>query len=130
MFGKGTQKVELDLVKGSDFLKALDIGRTDLMKMKIEGGEYESLEHLIQSSLVKFIRNIQVQFHNVVPHAKERMLAIQRELTKTHALTYQYQFVWENWKLKMNRLGRSLTNGLSHGRGAVIEDEYTQTPAE
>jgi hypothetical protein len=28
------------------------------------------------------------------------MSGIQKSLSKTHRLTYQYEFVWENWTLK------------------------------
>jgi len=37
--------------------------------------------------LVTTIRNIQVQFHDVVPNAETRMLYIQTELNKTYFLT-------------------------------------------
>ena len=46
------------------------------------------------------IANIQVQFHDFVLDAESRMKSIQADLRKTHELTYQYDFVWENWKLK------------------------------
>jgi hypothetical protein len=55
-----------------------------MMKISIEGGEL--LEHLIETGLAKLIRNIEVQFHNVVPDAKEKIVSIQRELKKTHIL--------------------------------------------
>ena len=69
------------------------------MKINIEGGEYELLEHLIEEKLMADIANIQVQFHDFIPGAQARMEAIQQELKKTHSLTYQYLFVWENWRL-------------------------------
>lgn len=38
--------------------------------------------------------------HDFVPDAKRRMQKIQAALSRTHNLTYQYPFVWENWRIK------------------------------
>lgn len=83
-----------------NFFKSNDIAHIDLIKINIEGGEYELLETLIHADFVKKIRNIQVQFHDFVPNSDIRMKSIQHELAKTHEITYQYEYVWENWKLK------------------------------
>jgi FkbM family methyltransferase len=70
----------------------------DLMKINIEGGEYELLERMIECGLASLIGNIQVQFHNFSPDAAQRMHTIQGALSRTHRPTYQYRFVWENWE--------------------------------
>ena len=72
------------------------------MKINIEGGEYDLLEDFIQSGEIKKIINIQVQFHYFITGAKTRMRKIQKSLRKTHVLTYQYPFIWENWRIKQN----------------------------
>ncbi len=100
MFRKGEKTVEITLVKAEDFLKKNNLLRIDLMKLNIEGGEYDLLEHFIETGRIKTINNIQVQFHTFVENADERMRKIQTEISKTHQLTYQYEFVWENWKRK------------------------------
>ena len=76
-----------------------NIKKIDLITINIEGSEYDLLEHLIETGFVKNIGNIQIQFHNFVPNATERMHSIQNNLAKTHKLTYQSEFVWENWQL-------------------------------
>lgn len=73
-------------------------GNIDLIKINIEGCEYELLAHLADTGLVRQLRDIQVQFHDFVPNAPQRMLAIQKTLARTHELTWQYRFVWENWR--------------------------------
>lgn len=73
------------------------LGTPALIKLNIEGGEYPLLEDLIHSDKIKDIRYIQVQFHDFVPDAVERMQKIQEALARTHTRTYQYPFVWENW---------------------------------
>lgn len=94
---RGPRKARL--VRAADFISERNIESIDLMKVNIEGGEYDLLEHLINVGLVKRIRNIQVQFHSFMPNAEERMASIHSELRRTHRLTYQYLFVWENWQL-------------------------------
>jgi FkbM family methyltransferase len=96
---------EIRLVRACDFINSNDISNIDLMKINIEGEEYDLLDHLLDSGLTERITNIQVQFHDFVPNAEERMNKIQKRLSKTHSLTYQYPFVWENWNLTAN--GRS-----------------------
>ena len=92
-----TEKVKLESI--SDFIKNNNIKKIDLLKLNIEGGEYEVLDDLINSGLLNMITNLQIQFHNFFPEAKKRMLEIQNELRKTHHPTYQYEFVMENWRL-------------------------------
>lgn len=99
-FTAGEHSTEIRLVKAADFFSQHHITTVDLMKINIEGGEYDLLEHLIESGLIANIKNIQVQFHDLVPNAPQRMRKIQSELEKTHLLTYQYPFVWENWERK------------------------------
>ena len=85
----------------TDFIKINKINHVDLIKINIEGGEYEVLETLLNNNMISIFKNIQVQFHDfIVENAKERMNAIQKKIALTHELTYQYEFVWENWKLK------------------------------
>ena len=73
------------------------INGVDLMKVNIEGGEYELLPRLLETGFVKRIKNIQIQFHDVGVGAASRMEKICRDLSATHKPTYQYRFVWENW---------------------------------
>lgn len=100
MFKKGNDSVEVQLKCAQTFLTNNSIDYIHLMKINIEGGEYDLLEHLIDTDYINNIQDIQVQFHHFVPKAKERMLAIQKKLEKTHKLTYQFEFFWENWTLK------------------------------
>jgi len=96
----GNETVEIKLVKFDEFMNNNKIDKIDLLKVNIEGGEYELLDNIIQSGIVHKINNIQVQFHDFVQNSEQRMQDIQNKLILTHELTYQYLFVWENWKLK------------------------------
>lgn len=94
---KGTVMQEITLIDVIDFFKENSINNVDLMKINIEGGEYDLLEYLIKTQYITKINNIQIQFHDFIPNAEFKMKNIQQQLSKTHTLTYQYPFVWENW---------------------------------
>jgi FkbM family methyltransferase len=95
------RQIRIQLVAADEwFRKHLGTAAVELMKINIEGGEYELLEHLIENDLHKRVANIQVQFHeDVIAGAGRRMDRIHSRLAKTHRLTYQERFVWENWEL-------------------------------
>ena len=99
IYKKGQETVEIKLVEATSFIKKTT-PHINLMKVNIEGGEYELLEHLISSGAIKNISSIQVQFHIFVPNASARRKSIHRKLSNTHSMTYNYPFIWENWRLK------------------------------
>lgn len=72
----------------------------DLLKLNIEGMEFEVLEHLISEGTARLCHNIQVQFHGVVPDAQKRYQAIRDKLLETHEFTYCFPWCWENYRLK------------------------------
>ncbi len=91
------QKIRLKSI--NDFIIENKIQHINLMKINIEGGEFQVLPALIDSNFVANIENLQIQFHNFIPNSVEMRENIRKELSKTHQLTYDYYFVWENWKL-------------------------------
>jgi FkbM family methyltransferase len=96
---QATDTIRIESV--SEFFASNNVGFIDLMKINIEGGEYDLLETLLDLGYIKSIDNIQVQFHDFLfDNARQRMESIQKRLSETHELTYQFDFVWENWKLK------------------------------
>lgn len=93
---------EIQLYDVASFLLNNNINAIDLMKINIEGGEFDLIERLLDTGLIKNVKNIQIQFHEFVPDAKRKMNIIKQRLAETHYPTYQYVFVWENWKLREN----------------------------
>jgi FkbM family methyltransferase len=73
----------------------------DLLKINIEGAEYDVLNHIIAAGLHPRIKNIQVQFHEIkgVPFEKWYR-EIESKLNDTHKTIWRYPFCWENWQLK------------------------------
>ena len=85
----------LDIVQ---FITEKGIQRIDLMKINIEGEEFNLLPRLLDSSLVQICRNLQIQFHDFVENSEILRKNMRSELEKTHHMTYDY-FIWENWEL-------------------------------
>lgn len=87
----------IDLVK---FITKKKLKSIDLMQINIEGGEYDLLNHLIDSGVVKIINKLQIQFHHDIDDAEQKREKLIADLQKTHKKTFSYPFVWEGWKLK------------------------------
>jgi FkbM family methyltransferase len=90
----------VNLVGAEEFFRDAALESVDLMKINIEGGEYELLDHLVDTGLITRIRDVQVQFHDFVPDARAQMERLRGRLAATHAVTYQEDFIWENWRRK------------------------------
>jgi FkbM family methyltransferase len=94
---KGAASESLPIRALAEIWRELGLESVDLMKINIEGGEYELLDALITTGLIARVRDVQIQFHEIVPHAKHRRRLLQDRLAATHRLTYSIPFVWENW---------------------------------
>jgi FkbM family methyltransferase len=87
---------QIQLASAVDELAA--IGRVALLKLNIEGLEYELLDALIASGAIAYVDNLLIQFHDFVPDAVKRRESIQRGLATTHTLHWDFPFVWEAWQ--------------------------------
>ena len=93
-----TEKIKLCSI--IEFLDQNNIQNINLIKINIEGGEFDLLPALIDSEIINSIDNLQIQFHTFIENAEKKREEIRKKLSKTHELTYDYYFIWENWKLK------------------------------
>lgn len=75
-----------------------NVDRIDLMKINVEGTEYDIIPAMVESGDILKVDNIQVQFHWFVEDAQERLVNIREMLSITHKCTWSYDFVWENWE--------------------------------
>jgi FkbM family methyltransferase len=100
IYGKNGVKETIKLVSIFDFISENKIHYVDLLKINIEGGEYEVLPELINKGYVVNIENLQIQFHDFVDDAISKREKIINNLSKTHSSTFSYYMVWENWRLK------------------------------
>ena len=97
-FKKRSHAENIQITDVGEWLTQNGIDSVQLMKINIEGGEFELLERLIETQLIGCIENIQVQFHNVALNSSSRMESIQQSMARTHRPIYQYRFVWESWE--------------------------------
>ena len=89
----------INLVDIIDFIKKNNINKIDLMKINVEGGEYKILYRLINSDYIKICKNLQIQFHLFIDNANTMREEIHSNLSRTHHITYDYPWIWENWEL-------------------------------
>lgn len=124
-YGLGGQDAELDLIQkdmGSSFystratsnlptVKARvrdiatvlgELGHDEIgvIKLNIEGGEYEVMERLIETGWLPRVRCFMIQFHEWFKRAHKRRGKIQAALRETHDVEWDYKFIWEKWVRK------------------------------
>jgi FkbM family methyltransferase len=95
-----TNSETVKIRKFSKVFQELKINQIDLLKVNIEGSEYNLIPHIIEERLIEKINNIQIQFHIFISNAKSKRSAILKSLGKTHKEDWCYYFVWEGWSLK------------------------------
>lgn len=78
-------------------LDELGHAEIDIIKLNIEGAEYEVLERLVDAGRLGQVRIYTIQFHEWHPGAHRRRRRIQRALARTHRKVWDYPFVWEQW---------------------------------
>ena len=71
-----------------------------VMKVNIEGGEYDLLPALIEDGLIDRIDRITVQFHKFTEDDRARRDEIREALSRTHDCVWCYPFIWEEWHKK------------------------------
>lgn len=97
-FKSGSVNVAVQVKPICDVLGELGLKRIDLLKINVEGAEYDILKALVENGRVADIQDIQVQFHDFVDDAEEQLRNIRGHLMKTHYVTYAHNYVWENWR--------------------------------
>jgi FkbM family methyltransferase len=99
-YGNFSSGEKICLKKFSEAIEELDLKTIDLMKINIEGLEYELLEEMIYSDTLKCVKHLQIQFHSFVEDSEKKRELIRRKLYDTYNLKYDYPFVWEGWSKK------------------------------
>lgn len=94
--GCTTQRAEIRSV--SEAVSELGVQTIDLIKINIEGGEFDLLPAMIESGMIRQVKYIQIQFHNFVEGAAGNRHQIRKSLEKTHREMWNYEFVWESWE--------------------------------
>jgi FkbM family methyltransferase len=90
--------VDVDIRDVAEVLDELGIDDADLLKVNIEGGEYDLFDRLIEIDALPRFRLVLIQFHEWHPNAYARRRRIRRALRKSHEEVWGYSWVWELWR--------------------------------
>ncbi len=97
VYGSGNS-YEVKMVSLKQFLEANDISHVDLIKINIEGGEYRLLRHMINTGIVDYFENIQIQYHACISNHAELIAILTKDLSKTHIREWCFPYIFESWK--------------------------------
>lgn len=91
------------IVNFKDILEVIanfKLDNIDLIKLNVEGAEFSILNHIIRNEKINIFDNLQIQFHEIDENSKHQYKLISEKLSETHAPTFCYPFLWENWRRK------------------------------
>ena len=95
-----SSECEVSIVDVQGFIENSGIDSISLIKINIEGGEYDLIDRMIDCSYHHLTDRFLIQFHDFVPEAVSRRDKIRCKLKETHDLIFDYPFVWEYWRKK------------------------------
>ncbi len=99
--GKDVKALKIFATNYKDLHDIADkLGMPEIIKRR--GYDLGFVSHyIIEKNIHLSIKNFQIQFHNkYIDNPKKRMISIQEKLMQTHELTWQFEFVWENWRIR------------------------------
>jgi FkbM family methyltransferase len=92
------RSVKIQLRDVKEVFNELGITNVGLLKINIEGGEFQVLPRMLDANLIPICEDIQIEFHKFYPNSEILRNTIQERLSITHHITYDYPFFFENWK--------------------------------
>lgn len=100
-FKIGTEPEKFQLIKVVDVSEEFKkFSKIDLVKLNVEGSEYDILERLIETGQLTQVNSYLIQFHNFYPDAESRRDAITNHMREKYNRVWNFDFVWELWVLK------------------------------
>lgn len=97
--GSGTfGETEVEVRDADGALRELGIDEIELLKLNIEGAEYDVLDRLLATGWLPRCHHVLIQFHEWHPRAHARRRQIRRALRATHDEVWCYPWVWERWE--------------------------------
>jgi FkbM family methyltransferase len=95
----GYGRVEVRIRDVVPVLDELGIERIDLLKVNIEGGEYDLIDRLEAAGWLPRTRLLLIQYHEWHPNAYVRRRRNRRALRRDHHEVWCYSWCWELWRL-------------------------------
>lgn len=93
--------IPLEKINTIDINEVLDeFDSIDLLKINIEGGEYDILNRMCDTGTINKVDNLQIQFHNFVENAQIKYDTIVDKMQKTHNCEFNSMWRWSFWSKK------------------------------
>jgi FkbM family methyltransferase len=89
---------DIELREADRALRSLSIDEIALLKVNIEGAEFDLFDHLIATGWLPRCDQLLIQFHEWHPRARARRRRIRRALRRSHDEVWNYDFMWERWQ--------------------------------
>ncbi|MDC1296922.1 FkbM family methyltransferase [Octadecabacter sp.] len=83
-----------------DICEVIDAKDDLVLKLNIEGAEYEVLDKLIEVGDIGKMAALIVQFHQIDGSSKRYKNNLAKKLSRTHNCRWSYSFIWELWERK------------------------------
>jgi FkbM family methyltransferase len=99
-FFKDKESMTIDLKDVFTVYEEKKRPKIDLLKLNVEGAEYEILPRMIETKVINHCNYVLVQFHNFIEGAEMKRNKICSLMAETHSVVFCFPFVWELWKLK------------------------------
>jgi len=101
-FGSSEINENIKIRSITEFIINNDFNKIDLIKINIEGSEFDLLESLLlNNKIINRIYILLIQFHDFIKDADNRRYIIQKKLSKTHKKEFDYPYNWEKWVIKI-----------------------------
>ena len=75
----------------------LNLNEVTLMKVNIEGGEFDLIQALCDSGLIRNIREIHIQAHDFADKNLNNYLSMHRRLSAHFNLIKSFPYIWDFW---------------------------------
>lgn len=100
---KGSTKIMV--INSTKFFNDLGVGQieVDLLSMDCEGCEFGVLENIFLTNMTRYFKNIQMEWHSGLKRIQnqvQRYCQIVEMLSRTHRPTFQFRYIYENWRRK------------------------------
>lgn len=98
---KSHSNIPLEQINTIDINEILNkYSQIDLLKINIEGGEYDILNRMCESGTINKVQNLQIQFHNFVDDAQVKYDNVVNNLKLTHICDFDSMWRWSFWSIK------------------------------
>jgi FkbM family methyltransferase len=96
---RALESIGIELRDVAEVLQSLDVDFVDLIKINIEGGEFELLDRLHETGWLGRIGTLIIQFHEFAPDAYRSRRRNRTQLEETHRCSWNYSWIYERWDL-------------------------------